>query len=334
MLVTSPPNVRYLSGFSGSSGALLVGEGRGVLFTDSRYTVQAAEEAAGVEVRTVEGPPAAAALETVGEGRIGFEADSVTVEDHRRLSSVAKGASLIPLSGHVEALREIKEPGEVAAIEASLRVTSEAFEEGVSLIREGVSEIEVASAVEGAMRRRGAAAPAFESIVGSGPRGALPHARATTRRLRRGEAVIMDIGAMVDGYASDMTRTVFLGEPGARGREIYAAVLEAVRRAEGEVREGASAGQVDAAARHALDEAGLSDHAYGHGTGHGLGLQVHERPRLARGREERLREGMVLTIEPGVYIPDWGGVRIEDVVLVEQGGCRIMTPTSKNLLVV
>lgn len=332
MLITSGPNIRYLSGFSGSAGALMVRDGEATLYTDSRYAIQAEEETRGVGVRIVSGVAAAAALsEDRGGGRIAFESEIISVAGHERLRAIMKDGDLVPVDGQVEALREIKEPGEVAAIEASLRVTAEAFEEGARRAVEGATELEVAASIERAMREKGASAPAFESIVGSGPRGALPHARATSRRLARGEPVVVDIGAMVNGYASDMTRTLFVAEADSRGREVHEAVAGAVRRAEEAVRDGIPVSDVDAAAREHLLASTFAEHAYGHGTGHGIGLEVHESPRVAGGRTERLREGMVLTIEPGVYIPGWGGVRIEDVVLVEKEGCRLLTPTPKEL---
>jgi len=332
MLVTSGPNIRYLSGFSGSSGALMVRDGDATLYTDSRYAAQAEEESPGVALRIVAGQPATAALEEDrGGGRIAFESEAVSFAAHGRLRSSLSSGELVPAAGQVEALREIKDPGEIAAIEASLRLTSEAFEEGARHVAEGATETEIAASIEHAMRERGASAPAFESIVGSGPRGALPHARATSRRLSRGEPVVVDIGAMVGGYASDMTRTLFVARADSRGREVHEAVAQAVRRAEAVVRDGVSAADVDAAAREHLRATPYGEHAYGHGTGHGIGLEVHENPRVAGGRTEPLREGMVLTIEPGIYIPGWGGVRIEDVVLVEKGGCRLLTHTPKEL---
>jgi Xaa-Pro aminopeptidase len=335
MLVASLPNVRYLSGFSGSSGALLVGGATAVLFTDSRYSLQVEEEVAGAAVELVSGPPARAAVKASPAGtRIGFEADQLTVEAHRALVGESGDRELIPTRGLVEALRAIKDPAEVLAIERSLRVNSDSFEAGLAAMQPGVTELEVAAVIEYEMRKRGAAAPAFESIVASGPHGARPHARASSRQLAIGDAVVVDIGAMVDGYASDMTRTVFVEDAGSTGRKVYGAVLEAVRQAEAAIQAGARAGDVDARARGLLEEAGFGEHSYGHGTGHGVGLEVHEDPRVSQGRDEPLEEGMVLTVEPGVYVPGWGGVRIEDVVLVEDGGCRLLTPTPKGILTV
>jgi Xaa-Pro aminopeptidase len=251
------------------------------------------------------------------------------------IAAEARGAVLVPVRGVVERLREVKEPAEIECILKSVRLNSMAFEAGVAGMRDGVAEADVAAEIENAMRRRGAEAPAFESIVASGPRGALPHARASARVMRRGEAVVVDIGAMLEGYASDMTRAVFVGEPDATGRKVHGAVLDAVLRAEAEVRAGAAISKVDAAARDAVAAAGFGSEAYRHGTGHGVGLEVHEAPQVGAGAAGAvLEKGMVVTIEPGIYVPGWGGVRIEDVVVVEEGGCRVLTETPKTILTV
>ena len=336
MLVGSRANVRYLTGFSGSSSALYVGRGAAILFTDSRYTLQAREEVHGAAVETVTGPPLKAALSAAGHlERIGFEADHVSVTLFGVLGSGAAGRPLVKTSGIVEGLRTVKEPDEIRRIQDSIRLNSQAFEDGVEAMREGVAETRVAAAIENAMRERGAEGPAFESIVASGPRGAWPHARASSRTLRSGEPVVVDIGAILDGYASDMTRTVFLGEPDALGIRAYAAVLQAVKRAEGLVRAGVSAAEVDAAARETIVEAGFAEGAYRHGTGHGVGLEVHEAPHVGRGTDGVvLAAGMTVTIEPGVYLPGWGGIRIEDVVVVEEDGCRVLTATPSSILTV
>lgn len=333
LLIGSRANILYLSGFSGSSGALLVREGEAILFTDSRYTLQAREEVEGVQVESIQGPPLRAALRAARPGaRIGFEAHHVSVADHGALVAEAGGVSLTPVSSLVEDLRRVKDEEEIRRIERSVEVTAKGFEAGLRTLAEGASECEVAAAIEHEMRRQGAQGTAFESIVASGPRGAWPHARASERRAEGGEPVVVDIGAMCDGYASDMTRTVFVGEPDETGSRVHAAVLEGLRRAQKVVRAGVRASEVDAAARTAIEEAGFSDHAYLHGTGHGLGLEVHEAPRIGRRADESLAAGEVITIEPGVYVPGWGGVRIEDVVVVEEKGCRVITPTTKEII--
>ncbi|HZE89993.1 MAG TPA: Xaa-Pro peptidase family protein, partial [Verrucomicrobiae bacterium] len=252
MLAGSRANVRYLSGFSGSSGALLVTKGPATLFTDSRYTIQAGEELVGATVETVTGAPLRAALRAAGAVRVAFEAAHVTVAELQDLESAAMRATLVATRGLVEGLRSVKEPDEIRRVDAAARVNAEAFDAGVAAIAAGVTEAHVAAVIEGAMRERGAESPAFDSIVASGPRGALPHARASMRRIAAGEPVVVDIGAKVDGYTSDMTRTVFLGEAGDLGRRVHAAVLEAVRRAEDLVRHGASIAEVDGAAREAV----------------------------------------------------------------------------------
>ncbi|MBI3447815.1 MAG: aminopeptidase P family protein [Acidobacteria bacterium] len=335
LLVGSRANVRYLSGFSGSSGAILVTKGAATLFTDSRYTIQAGEEWTGGTVETVTGAPLRAALRAAGAVRVAFEAAHVTVAEREDLEAAATGARLVATRGLVEGHRSVKEPEEIRRIESAVRVNAEAFDAGVAEIAGGVTEARVAAVIEGTMRERGAESPAFDSIVASGPRGALPHARASMRRLVAGEPVVVDIGAKVDGYTSDMTRTVFLGEPGDLGRRVHAAVLEGVRRAEGLVRHGASIAAVDGAARDAVAEAGFADAAFRHGTGHGVGIEVHEAPHVGRAADGALlAAGMVVTIEPGIYIEGWGGVRIEDIVVVERDGCRVLTTTPKEMLIV
>ena len=331
-ITANRPNVRYVCGFSGSSGALLVTDGFAALFTDSRYTLQASGEVEEAAVETVAGSPLKHAFLAAPLGaRVGFECDHMSVAAHQELSCQSGGRVLVPTTGLIESLRVVKDAAEIDRIAASLRLTSESFEAGLAAMGEGVRETEVAAVIEDRMRRLGADGPAFESIVASGPRGALPHGRASAKKMIAGEAVVVDIGAMLEGYASDMSRTVFLGEAEARGRRVYAAVLEAVRRAEGVVHAGAAAAGIHAAARGALEEAGFGDEIYRHGTGHGVGLEVHEAPRLSATGKDVLAAGMVLTIEPGVYVPGWGGVRIEDVVLVEETGCRVLTPTDKEI---
>lgn len=332
-VVRHPANIRYLSGFTGSSAALLVRGGDALLFTDSRYAIQAGEEVSEAGVEIVSRPPFGEAVRAAsGVAALGFESEHVSVHERDSMGTGEAARRMVPLRGLVEALRAVKDPEEVEKIRASVDLTSRAFEAGRAALRAGGCEAEVAAALEAEMRRGGASSPAFESIVASGPRGALPHARATLRRPAPGEPVVMDIGARLDGYASDMTRTLFLEGPGQTGRRAHAAVLEALRRAETEVRDGARAAAADAAARKALLEAGFSDSAYGHGTGHGVGLEVHEEPRIAPGRSEILRAGMVITLEPGVYVRGWGGVRIEDVLVVQEGGCKALTRTPREVV--
>jgi Xaa-Pro aminopeptidase len=332
-LVSSRANIRYLCGFSGSAGALLVRQADAVLFTDSRYTLQASEEAAGAAVETVSGPLLRAALRAAPRSsRTGFEAEHVTAAQHAAMAREAAGSGLVPTAGLVERLRAVKDEVEIAGIRASVELTSRAFAAGLDAVRDGAAETEVAAAIEHAMRRLGASGPAFESIVASGPRGAWPHARASGRPLRRGEPVVMDIGAMLEGYASDMSRTVFVGGPDGPGRRAREAVLAALEAACARVRPGAAAADVDAAGRAALEEAGYGREAYRHGIGHGVGLEVHEAPRIAASGDAALEAGMVITLEPAVYVPGWGGVRIEDVLVVREGGCEILTGTPREVL--
>jgi Xaa-Pro aminopeptidase len=248
-------------------------------------------------------------------------------------SALPMRASLHPVVGSVEALRMIKSPEEIERIRRSVHTNSQAFEQVVARLRFGVTERDLAAQLEYRMRRLGAGKPAFETIVAAGVRSALPHAQPTAAPLRAGDLVMIDMGAFVDGYASDMTRMLFLGRPDAKVKRAYKAVLEAQLAAIDAVRPGVPAGRVDRAARAALKAHGL-DRAFVHATGHGLGLEIHEPPRLGAREKTLLRAGMTITIEPGVYLEGWGGIRIEDTVLVTPTGCEILTETSKDLRVV
>jgi Xaa-Pro aminopeptidase len=276
--------------------------------------------------------PAAAAAARIGARRIGFEAGSVTYEQWEamaRATGDTAGILLIPCRGLVERLRAIKTAGEVALIERAVEIASEAFEEVLALVRPGAVERDLAHEIEFRMKQAGAEDVAFDLIVASGSRSSLPHGLASGRTVARGEFIIFDIGARFEGYHSDMTRTVFTGRPDAQARALYETVLEAQRRAIEAIRPGAEAREVDAAARGFIDGAGHGGR-FGHGTGHGVGLQVHEAPRIGPRSQESLAEGMVLTVEPGIYVPGGGGVRIEDMVVVTQHGHRVMTPAPKS----
>jgi Xaa-Pro aminopeptidase len=242
-------------------------------------------------------------------------------------------ASLEPVKGWIEELRMVKSPAEIARIRRSVETNSRAFEQAVARIRPGMSERDLAAELEYRMRRLGAEKPAFETIVAAGVRSALPHAQPTAARLQSGGLVLVDMGAIVDGYSSDMTRMLFLGVPAAKVKRVYRAVLEAQLAAIATVRAGASTAAVDRVARRVLRGYGL-DRAFVHSTGHGLGLEIHEPPRLGKRDKGRLEAGMAITIEPGVYLEGFGGIRIEDTVVVTEAGCEILTPTSKELRVI
>jgi Xaa-Pro aminopeptidase len=333
LLISSGPNLRYLSGFTGDSGNLLVTPLRSILFTDPRYQIQAAQEVT-CRVKIAKGPllaAVAAAIAKLGLKRIGYEPARMTCESRQSLESrLPMRASLAPAAGWIEELRMVKSPAEIDRIRRSVETNSRAFEQAIARVRPGMTEQELAAELEYRMRRLGAEKPAFETIVAAGVRSALPHARPTAARLKPGDLVIVDMGAQQDGYASDMTRMLFLGTPTAKVKRTYRAVLEAQLAAIDAVRPGASTARVDAAARRVLHGYRLA-RAFVHSTGHGLGLEIHEPPRLGKRDKARLQAGMAITIEPGVYLEGFGGIRIEDTVVVTDKGCEVLTPTSKEL---
>lgn len=333
-IVTAPVNWAYLTGFTGSSGLLLLSREEAVLLTDARYVEQAKEEAPGVEVRRSGREPVqdlAGVLRSWGAQEVGFEADHLTVQRFRAWERELPEVRWREVSGTVEGLRAVKEEGELALIRQAIAIAEGALREVFALIADGRRESELALELEFSLRRRGAAAPAFDTIVASGPRGALPHGVASQRRLRKGELVTIDCGALYRGYASDLTRTFALGEVDARQREVYELVRLAQQEGIRAVRPGRVAREVDAAARRVIEESGLGEY-FGHGLGHGVGREVHERPVVGPSSEEVLRPGMVITVEPGIYIPEWGGVRIEDMVLVTENGCEVLTSFTRELL--
>jgi len=334
-LVTHPPNLRYLCGFTGSSGALLFARGKRVLFTDGRYTTQARTEAEGVRVALAAGPLLEAAAAWFGRQRvrhIAVEAQHMTLATRAVLVRfLPKRARLKPLEGLVERLRMVKEPAEVALIRSAVRLGSALFNRALKVLRPGVTEAEVAAEIEYAARRAGAQGMSFETIVAGGRRSALPHGIASSQPIPNKGFVVLDFGVILGGYCSDMTRTVHMGRAPKQAREMYEVVRKAQERAVASVRPGAKAAEVDYAARQVLQEAGLGKY-FTHSTGHGLGLEIHEPPRLGKGQAELLRPGMVVTVEPGVYIAGRGGVRIEDVVVVTGKGCEVLTPTPKELI--
>jgi len=334
-LLTRLPNLLYLVGFRGSSAALVLTHRAVLLFTDGRYRHQARAEVRGARVVIHAGDPVAAAgrwLRSKGTGRVAYEADGLTTAQFEQLRrALGPGMELVPASARVEELRAVKDGEEVAAIRAGLQLTARVFEEVLPYVRPGVRELDLAAELEYRMKRHGARGPAFETIVASGPRAALPHGRATLKRLAGNELVVFDLGVILGDYHSDMTRTVYVGNPSAEVKRTYGAVREALAAAQAAVRAGVPAARVDAAARRRLERRGLG-RFFVHGTGHGLGLEVHEEPRVGAKATARLAAGNVITLEPGVYRPGWGGVRIEDVVVVRRGGAERLTPLSTELL--
>lgn len=331
LLVVSRPNILYLTGFTGSSAVLLVTEKGATLFTDGRYTVQAGTEVRGAKVVIARGAPTRTAVARARRcGRAGFEA-SAGYRFFRLLADSLEARKLCAVESAVEQLRMVKDEQEIALIRRSVELNSRVFEEVRSFLRPGVTEQEVAAEIEYRMRRYGAGQPAFETIVASGERSAMPHARAGGRRLGKNEFVVLDQGAILAYYASDMTRTVHLGTAARRARALYGVVLEAQQRAIAAVRAGARCSEVDRAARRHIAGSGYAQY-FPHSTGHGLGLEVHEAPRIAARETTALPSRAVITIEPGVYLPGFGGVRIEDVVVVREREAEVLTPTPKQFL--
>jgi len=324
--VSNPSNVFYLSGFRGSSGALLISGDRAALFSDFRYRLQAKEQTPDYEF--IEIPKRlichlGGQAKAWGIRRLGYEAGHLTCEARGQLAEGAGDAELTP-SSPVENLRAAKSPDEVELIREAVRLADEAMEHMVGALRLGAVEREIAFEGEFHMRRTGAEAASFNFIVASGPRSALPHAETTNRRLQPGDLVVIDIGARAHGYCSDVTRTFAIGSADERAREVYSTVYRAQRAAAAAVRAGAVCMEVDAVARSIIADAGYGE-AFGHGLGHGVGIDVHEAPRLTKGEEARLSAGNIVTVEPGIYLEGFGGVRLEDMVLVGEDGAETLT---------
>lgn len=335
LLVYRPANRLYLSSFTGSTGVLLVTGGQNFLITDFRYWEQAVIETPDFElVKVRDGYPegVAQAVAESGISRVGFEADVVSYQQYEAWrGKMPQGTELVPVNGLVERLRAVKDEEELRLIEAAAAITEETLARVVTGIRPGITEVELAVEIEYTMRRLGAEKPAFEFVVAAGERAALPHARPSQKTLERGDLLLLDVGAVYGGYNSDLTRMVVLGPPDPRQAEIFRQVRLAQEAGLAAIRAGVTGVQVDAVAREVIKEAGYGDH-FGHGLGHGVGLEVHEGPRLSSSDQTVLERGMVVTVEPGIYLPGWGGVRVEDLVVVEQDGFRPLTRSSKDLV--
>jgi Xaa-Pro aminopeptidase len=339
ILVTNLTNVRYLTGFTGSAGSLLVRADRAVLFTDGRYATQSAEQvaasgvAADIEIGTVPEQQAALVKAADGLARLGLEAGHATWSMQRTQASALRGIEIVPTDGVVESLRRVKDDGELARIEAACRIADEALADVLPKLIDLPRERDFGIELDVAMRRGGASDVSFETIVASGPNSAKPHARPSDRRIVPGELLVVDFGALVDGYHSDMTRTFCVGEPStSRLSEIVEVVRGAQAAGVAAVRPGVGAREVDDACRTFIRDAGYGDH-FVHGTGHGVGLDIHEFPILGQTATATLEAGFVVTVEPGVYLPDEGGVRIEDSVVVTADGCRPLTNAPKDLVI-
>ena len=329
--ITSPENLRYYSGFTGGEGALVLSQDSCLLFTDSRYLVQAAQEAPDfVIVDTAKTKP----TDYLKEHRVetlGFEGDYVTARAYEELKKELMETRFCSVSRAILGQRSRKDEKEKACLRQAAALADEAFAHILPMLRPGVTEKEIAMALEWYMRKNGASAPSFPIICASGARSAMPHGVATDKKLETGDFVTMDFGCFFEGYASDMTRTVVLGQASGEQKKIYETVLAAQEKALSEICAGKSGQEIDAAARTVIQNAGYGAY-FGHALGHGTGLEIHERPVLSPRSEDVLAKDMLVTVEPGIYIENFGGVRIEDLVIVTEDGCENLTRSTKELL--
>jgi Xaa-Pro aminopeptidase len=335
ILFFTPENIRYLTGFSGSEGYLLAGVKENLLMVDSRYILQAREETKGCRIALLERRVAGLRehISPLGLTRLGFEAQGISVALFEQLQREMQGMELLPVIEELDQLRGSKSRKEIAAVKKAITIAEGAWEAVLEMVSPGIREDEVALELEYTMRKQGSAGVAFDCIVASGPRSALPHAKPTSRSVEAGDWLLFDFGARSGGYCSDESCTVVLDRASEEQRRIYGIVKEAHDQAIARVKPGIKLAEIDAAARRHITDAGHGAH-FGHGTGHGVGLAVHEWPTVGKDSPDRTEEGMIFTIEPGIYIPGWGGVRIEDMVLVTHDGCDILTTISKDLMII
>ena len=337
MLISNSANRRYVSGFAGSAGYLLISPTEAVLATDFRYVEQAQNQAPEFRIERIGGKLdwLPKLLSGIGARRIGFESQDVSVATHSAFrkaideAGTADGVTLVETSDLVEKLRGVKDGEEMKLVQRAVEIADQAFEAVAPTIQAGQREREVAWELEKAMRDRGAEAISFDIIVAAGPNGALPHHRAGETAIRQGEPIVIDMGASYSGYCSDLSRSVIVGEPDDTFRKVYDTVLRAQSEAEQRVRSGMTGGEVDTVSRDIISEAGYGEN-FGHSLGHGVGLDVHEFPRLGPNVDDRLDDGMVFTVEPGIYVSGWGGVRIEDMVVLENGSARVLSSAHKR----
>jgi Xaa-Pro aminopeptidase len=329
-LVTNLPNIRYLCGYSGSNGMLLVTRHGSYFYTDFRYQEQVRREVKGARavIRDRDLVTSFPVEHTKGIRRLGFEQAFVSFGSYKALQKQLQHTRLVPCANFTSGLRAVKDGSELKLIARAASIADKVLKQVLALVKPGVTEKDLAAEIDYRFLQHDGIA--FDTIVASGPNGALPHAQPSNRKLKRGDAIVFDIGAKFQGYCSDMTRTVFLGRADRKAREVYEIVLDAQLRALGGVKAGAECAAVDALARNHIREKGFG-REFGHGLGHGVGLEVHEAPGLSARAPDTLLENQVVTVEPGIYLPGWGGVRIEDLVAVTPRGCRILSATSKRL---
>jgi Xaa-Pro aminopeptidase len=327
-------NLFYLTGFSGSFGVLIVTNDRQIFLTDSRYITHATESVSGYEVFELKGRVTTIAprIKRLKRKNIAINGPTTSVWLFHQVRDKLKKTKLVPVTGLIETLRTVKDNSEIEAVERAIRLTDRAFEFILGKVSPGVTERELSWEIEKYVRTHGSDGLAFESIVATGATTAMPHYEPADREVHKGDFVLFDMGAKVDHYCADLTRTVVVGRATQEQKRIYKIVLEAQGRAIRNLRAGLTSTQADKPARDAIKNAGY-DKNFGHGTGHGLGLDVHEGPRLSPLGKDKLQAGNVVTVEPGIYLPGWGGVRIEDVAVVEEKGCRVLTSAPKKKLI-
>jgi len=333
LLVSQADNRRYFSGFSGSAGYLIITPGRQILATDFRYVEQVKREAAAFELFQISGEMAKWFTELaagLGIHKLGYEVENLSCAARERLEAATAplGISLVPVTGVLENIRAVKDAAEISLIKKAVAISDAAIRHAGTVLREGINELELAWEIEKYMREHGSQTLPFEVIVAAGLNSALPHVRPSEYTIKLGEPVVIDIGARVGGYVSDLTRTLCAGRPDERFQMVYDTVLAAQLAAEERIAEGITGHEADGYARSVIEEAGYGAH-FGHGLGHGLGLVAHESPRLGTNSKDILKRDMVFTVEPGIYLPEWGGVRIEDTVLLTGGGIEVLSKAVK-----
>ena len=336
LLLTSLPNIRWACGFSGSNGLLIVTKNSVHFITDGRYDTQSREEVRGASIHITQGNLFAYASENdllSNAGRVLVQSDHLTVSNFQKVQELFAGIEWIPVSGLLTKLIAQKTSDEVTKIRAAQAITDDVFTYLMKFIQPGMTEREIAAEIVYQHLKRGASAMSFEPIVAGGPNGALPHATPTKRKLQNGDLVVIDMGCFRDGYASDMTRTIAIGEPGEEARRAHEVVLKAQKAAIEQASPAMNTKELDAVARSVIDEAGYGEY-FTHSLGHGVGLEIHEWPRVSWRTEDPLMAGMVVTVEPGVYIPGKFGIRIEDMVVLTEDGCEVLTKSSKELWLV
>ncbi len=336
IIINKPENRRYFSGFTGSAGILVISDKDNRLLTDFRYVEQATQQAPLYQIIRYDAAPNSlyevlgTAAKSLGLHKVGFESDFVTYDSYRTLSTALPGLELMPVK--LDSLRMVKDKGELTLLKQAVEIADNAFSHILSFLKPGIKEYDVAVELEYKMRQLGAEKAAFDIIVASGKRGALPHGQASDKKIEPGDFVTMDFGAVYHGYHSDITRTVVIGKASAKQREIYQIVLGAQLAGVRAVKAGELCCDVDAAARKVIEDAGYREY-FGHGLGHGVGLAIHEDPRLSPANTTvKLADNMTVTVEPGIYLPDWGGLRIEDTVVVINDGADILTASDKQLI--